>query len=203
MNRAMPSYSMGDAARTVGEIARDLPGMAARGIGQHYRDQAIGLMTDPIGTASRNVRDTTEMALPVSSLYKMADVATGAEGAEAPDYMDVGMDVANVLGFKGGRELARRAARPALGLAAAGIAMQPDEAEAGMKTRAIKEIAESVRAPRVMPSRLSPEEIARMAAEMPEGSLHKQLATGLVPNQRTQNISVPYTGLTPRASRAA
>jgi hypothetical protein len=138
MNRSMPSYSMGDAARTVGEIARDLPGMAARGIGQHYRDQAVGLMTDPLATAGRNVRDVSEMALPVSSLYKMADVATGAEGAEAPDYMDVGMDVANVLSFKGGRDLARRAARPALGLAAAGIAMQPDEAEAGPKSDLLK-----------------------------------------------------------------
>lgn len=107
---AAPTFA--DGARSVRDIVAD-----------HYKKQALGLARDPLGTASRNVRTVTEIALPVSTLYKAADMATGAEGAEPPDAWDVVGDVGALMGYKAGRKALKTAAPAAM---AGAVAMPTD-----------------------------------------------------------------------------
>jgi len=118
---AVPNFS--DAARAIKDIVAD-----------HYKRQATGLLTDPLGTASRNVRTATELALPVSTLYKAADVATDAPGAEPPDAWDVVGDVGALTGYKVGRDVLKAAAPAAV----AGLALMPADAEASPLKDALK-----------------------------------------------------------------
>lgn len=130
---------------TIQDHLRSMRDIAA----EHYVRQAQGLVTEPGATVSRNVRTASELALPVTSAYKLADVATGASEAIAPDAWDVGGDLGALAGYGAGRQalralgsVARRAA-PAAAASVPFVAF-PQDAEAGGKNDILRLAREAV-----------------------------------------------------------
>lgn len=143
-------------------MARDVPGateMIGSGLarfggalydelGDWAADYGQRMYDDPLTTLSGSVRDISETLLPTTTLNRLADVATGVEGAEMPGLMELGEDALTLTGYKAGRAalgaLARSRALPAA--IGAGVVAAPSEAEAGPKLKTMARIADEARA---------------------------------------------------------
>lgn len=166
----------------------DAPGMLADIGGALYdegKDWAVDygtrLKNDPLTTLSGSARDVSEALLPTTTLNKLADVGTGAEGAEMPDLGDVADDLMTLGGYKVGRlalGALSRAAKRAAPVVGAGVAMTPSDAEAGPLTELMMRARKTFGTTAARRLERAGDEIPNLLDQYSADALHDALVNG-------------------------